>query len=282
MDSIKIDIKTGWAIWKKMSDRRQALFQLSSFVVISVISVIFVKPIYIERIYACAGSRGDIVFSLILLLHLLITAIMLRHVLKDAFEKNKYIFYQLTVTKRAAFVAVFLSKVVWYYYFMAFLFVIVNTGNRFLITAALGGTVFYILCFFFHYYSVEKEEYTKRRWRVSWGRRQKRSLGVSFLRKHPNAELIVGTVLELYGCKSLVLGKICFDFLLIFIGATNRFQTLDIRIVLVFNFFLILLNDGYWKQESRNFCYFSSLGIPIKKYLCVHIIFKIHHNRFPL
>ena len=279
MDSIKMDIKTGWSIWKKISDSRQALFQLSAFVIISVLSVVFVKPIYIERIHAWAGSKEDTIFNLILLLHLMVTAVVLRHVLKDVCEKNKYVFNQLTVTRGAAFVVDFLSKVGWYYYFMVFLFVIINTGNRFLFATAAAGTVFYSLCFLLHYHSVEKEEYTKRRWGLSSVCRKKNGFwSVSFLRKHPNTELIVSTILELYRCKSLLLGKICFIFLLVFAGAANRFQSLDIRFVLVFNTFLILINDGYWKLESRNFCYFSSLGIPIKKYLCVHIVGGVCFN----
>ncbi len=73
---------------EKISDSRQALFQLSAFVIISVLSVVFVKPIYIERIHAWAGSKEDTIFNLILLLHLMVTAVVLRHVLKDVCEKK--------------------------------------------------------------------------------------------------------------------------------------------------------------------------------------------------
>ena len=55
-------------------------------------------------------QREDTIFNLILLLHLMVTAVVLRHVLKDVCEKNKYVFYQLTVTRGAAFVVDFLSK----------------------------------------------------------------------------------------------------------------------------------------------------------------------------
>lgn len=272
MDSLRNDLKTGWAVWKKTGDLRLSMIQMIIFVFISMIAVLFVKPIYIERITVIAGSRASIVFALVFLVHLVITAVMLRQIIKDSGEKNKYIFYQLTIAKKSAFMVTFLDNVGWYYYFMVFLFIITNIHNKFLPVVVIEGTIFYIFCFALHYRAVGREEKTANKGLVPPLPHSSICRNASLFRNHPNMELIAATVKGYYSCKNLVLSKICFIVILIFMGVSSSTHILNFRVFLLLNIFIILLNDGYWKQESRNFLCFSRLGIPIGKYICIQIV----------
>lgn len=269
MASLRNDLKTAWNVWKKISDIRLSVVQMILFVFISIMAVLFVKPNYIERITEIAGSWASILLGGILMLHLLITAAII--ITKNPWEKDKYFFYQLTIARKPAFIVVFLENIGWYYYFMVFLLVITNIHNKFLPGIFVGGTAFYILCFSIHYHIEHKENADKKKIVLNHfsatGYRNS-----DFFRNHPNIELIVATLRGYYTCKGLVFSKSCFIIILIFMGVFSSAHRVDTRAFLLFNIFLILLNDGYWKQESRNFLYFSRLGIPIEKYLSTQIV----------
>lgn len=269
MDSLRNDLKTAWAIWKKINDIRLSVVQIFLFVIISMMAVLFVKPIYIDRITQLAGSRASILLGVILVLHLLFTAVII--VTKDSGEKDKYFFYQLTIARKPAFIVVFLDNVGWYYYFMVLLLVLANIHNKFLPVIFVGGTAFYIFCFCIHYHIEQKGKAHKKKGVLNHfyatGCRNS-----DFFRNHPNIGLIAATVRGYYACKGLLFAKICFIIILICMGAFVSTHRVDTRAFLLLNIFLVLLNDGYWKKESRNFLYFSRLGIPVEKYLSIQIM----------
>lgn len=271
------DVKTGLALWRKISGLKYTAAGFFAMIAAGFMAVTYVAPGFRERIKEVsrvAGMDGDEILLMVAVLFIIVFCAMLKTAVAEAYGRNRYLFYQLTVGKRAGCVCTMLLRPGRYGYGMVILLA-VSGGVAAVWLLATAYTFLFVAAFGF-YYSLADSEADGRGASAHrrTGRTEKKPLA-DFGKGRPGPELFKMTVCGLYRCRSLAAGKLIITIFLICCGCA---RILNGSVFLAAEALLILLNDGYWKNESGSFQYFSAIGIPLPGYLCVHFISGICFN----
>lgn len=288
---MKNDLRIGLAIWRKITNRNFAFAQFFFFLISGLLTVTYLNPRFIERINTVFSADANKILLALTILHTLISCIAVEQAIGESYHRNKHLFYQLSLNRRAECICTLLQKIGWYYYFMIVLLAIWNTAIlKIRFVFPIASLLFIIGSTLDYYkaearildgkpsisYQVHRLFYWKKRTNASAAASQKSGkFCAAFFRKHPFIELMTITIRGFYQYKSLATAKLL---LILFLFYCQNIQVLGEKIFLLSTAFLILLNDRYWREESRNFSCFSSIGIPMNKYIFVHFLAGICFN----
>ncbi|MCM1048135.1 MAG: hypothetical protein NC433_06900 [Clostridiales bacterium] len=296
------DFKIGLGIWKRLTDLRYVAIKAVVAMASGCVAVVYVAPMLYERVTEIVSSlnldevnnpvvRSDKVIIVLALVHIVTFGVAAKGIVYRAYDRNKDLFYQLAVSKRAGCICTMFQQFNWYAYALVMLLAICGDIVMPWYLLILVYTLIYSIGFYIYYsmadsgvgiYSrvMDAEICINERINFrSFFRCVSKFFAGSFqdniFKKYPLLEVFKITIYRLYQSKSLTAAKII---LLIFIIYCGRIHMLHGIIFLLADAFLILLNDCYWKKESGNFQYFSEIGIPFSKYLRVHFAAGICFN----
>lgn len=262
------DLKTGVAIWHKISSLKIIALQFCMFAAASVLAVLFVKPAFGNRMETVFKADVHKVFAVLIAVHIASVCFAMKRVVGETYRANRDFFWQLTISKNSECVCTMLQKIAWYYYYILVLLVLSDGSTAGMALLLLGATLLYAAIFAVYYRAAGKAPWLKKEIRIChdpWSEKK----------NDPLAELLIFSVFDLYKCMTLAVLKAALVILLIYLG---EIRVLNGKIFFFAGAALILLNDGYWRKESRNFPYFSSIGISPGKYLLIHILAGIWFN----
>lgn len=254
------------------------------------LTVTYLNPRFIERINTVFSADANKILLALTILHTLISCIAVEQAIGESYHRNKHLFYQLSLNRRAECICTLLQKIGWYYYFMIVLLAIWNTAIlkiRFVFPIAsllfiIGSTLTTIRLK--HAYWTENPPYPikstaflleKENKCLSRCFTEKRKVLRRFFQKapfHRTYDYNNSGILSIQkpGCCKAPFNS--FSLLLPKHTGVGRKNLSPV------NRIFILLNDKYWREESRNFSCFSSIGIPMNKYIFVHFLAGICFN----
>lgn len=263
------DIKTGLTLWRDTTNLRYITAIFILFLAAGSMAAWFVAPrlsVRIKLVSVSVGIGEHILVWGLTLLYLVAFGATVKRVAQETYGRNKYLLYQLAVSKRAGYICAMLWQLKWYGYGLVLLLAICDRAIVSVWFQALAYTLLFIMVFGIFYSSADMGD-QKRKPSVRNGR--------IWISKNREWELFKITICRLYRCANLTVCKVL---LILFIIGCGRAQVLYGAVFLAANAFLILLGDGYWRNESRNFAYFSNVGIPLAHYLRIHFAAGICFN----
>lgn len=266
------DVRIGFTIWKNIINVRLVAIRSALWAAAGLIATMAVAPRLYERVHRvalAANIDGDTMIAVLALFHIITFGIAMKQIVYRSYCRNRDLFYQLAVSKRAGRVCMMFQQLNWYGYAMVILLAICDKAVAPRGLLILTGTLLFIIGFCVCCSTADPDIYNIRK----RARNQSRVKAVSTSR--PTWEVLKMTVCGFYQCKGLTACKVLLIFLLVYCGTARMLHG---GIFLLADAFLILLNDGYWRNESRNFRYFSEIGIPVSRYLCVHFLAGICFN----
>lgn len=266
-------LKAGVKIWRKITNPFIAAIQFLFFIMGIFAVSVYINPLFIRRAEEISGLSADLLCPAWCIVYSVITFIIIRKFVYETCHKNKDLFFQLAVNHSSEYVCVFLQNVIWYYYYIIILLAVWDRSIAPAWAACLTGTGLFVIILFISCRSAQKKLY-----RVHIRTGIKTRTGGGFLKKLPAAKLLIITVSGLHRQKGLAAARVLLLAFLVYCGCT---QILSEPVFLLSGGFLILLNDSYWKNESRNFRYFSNIGISLTKYLSVHVMAGFCFNMIP-
>lgn len=272
------DFRIGLGVWKNIVNVRYIVIKFVLLVAAGYMAAAYMAPVLYERVKEISLSlnigSNKVIIGLALF-HMVTFGIAAKEIVDRAYERNKDLFYQLAISKRAGGICTMLQQINWYAYAMIVLFVICDDIIMPRCLLALLYTLLYSIGFSIYYSMADSGIYRKKRMDFRYFSDWNKNREDRRRAKNPTLEVFEITIHRLYQCRSLTVGKVL---LLIFIIYCSKVRMLYDSIFLLANLFLILLNDTYWKKESGNFQYFSEIGIPFLQYLCVHFAAGICFN----
>lgn len=289
------EIKAGLTLWIKVTNLKYAAVQFMLCLVSGCAAVLFAAPVLYKNAEELSFIvSGNTVILVLTGFSIIVFGVMMKRIVYEAYERNRDLFYALAVSKRTGCICTILQQFRWYGFTTVILLAVcdrtvVPTGGL-----ILAYTVFFIMVFRIYYSFADAA--ARKHGLCECGSQA----GRSFRRLTPQAgkfrsaavrsgraerrryssygykwELVSVTFHRLYKLKSLAAGKVVLILFLLYCGNA---RLLCGSVFCVAEAFLILCNDGYWRNESRNFQYFSSIGIPVSRYLKVHILAGIGFN----
>lgn len=199
----------------------------------------------------------------------------MKRVVSEAHRENRYLFHQLTVGKTVQCFCLFLQKQVWLYYYLVILALFLNRDILKMCAGFFAAMLLFFLNFIVCFRSAERARSCKRKF---WPAFPKRRRILKMCRNHPYLEAVCLCIAGFYRERALAAAKILSILCLLWLG---EIHLLNAKLFCLIEILLILMNDGYWRKERESFLYFSHLGIPVKKYLWVHLWSGILFNTFP-
>lgn len=272
------DLRIGLTIWKSITNLKYVVIQVALTVVTGCMAAVFAAPRIYERVNEISltmNMDGNRAIIALVLFYIVAFNIVMKRIVYRTYDKNKYLFYQLAVGKRAGYICTMLQQLKWYGCAMVMLLAIcdhVVVPVWFLISL---HTVLFIIGFHIDYHMADLRIDQGKRMHFTDLSGRNKSKEKNIFDSHPILEIFNITIHGLYRCKSLTMGKIILLILIVYCGMVHILRG---SIFFLADAFLILLNDGYWRNESRNFRYFSEIGIPVSKYLSVHLLAGICYN----
>ena len=266
------DLKTGLTLWRKISNFKYVVMQITLFAVTSLAAMKLVAPRFCERIKEFSltvNMESGKVIAILMVFFIIAFSVAMKRIVYEAYHRNKDLFYQLAVSKRAGCICTMLQQHNWYGCACVMLLAVCDSEvvSGWLLIPVY--TVLFIISFGLCYNRMDSDgsKRKKRLFRYRTGKRKNRKADI--FKTHPILELLKITVCGLYQCRGLMFGKIV---LIAFMIYCAKIHMLRGSIFFWTEAFLILLNDGYWRNESSNFQYFSEIGVPVSRYLHVHFL----------
>ncbi|MCM1261556.1 MAG: hypothetical protein NC313_02455 [Butyrivibrio sp.] len=148
------DSKIGFSIWKKLTDLRYAVIKFVLTVVAGCVAAMYVAPILYERVTEIALSLnwdGDKVIIVLALIHIVTFGIAAKGIVYRAYDRNKDLFYQLAVSKRAGCICTMLQQFNGYAYALVVLLAVCGDIVMPIYLLVLIYTLIYIVGFYIYY-----------------------------------------------------------------------------------------------------------------------------------